>query len=77
MPKKPRDYDKEYSSYHAKPEQRQRRSERNQARREMIKKKGAAAVKGKDVHHVGAAKTGSLKGTPTKIMSKKANRSKK
>lgn len=47
----PRDYKKEYENYHSKPEQRARRSSRNKARRLMIKKKGEAAVRGKDVDH--------------------------
>ena len=53
MPPKtmPRDYKKEYANYHSKPEQRARRSSRNKARRLMIKKKGEAAVRGKDVDH--------------------------
>lgn len=46
-----RDYAKEYRDYHAKPEQKKRRAARNAARRMMIKDKGAAAVKGKDVDH--------------------------
>lgn len=47
----PRDYKKEYREYHGKPEQIKRRAGRVKARRLMIKKKGASAVKGKDVHH--------------------------
>ena len=46
-----RDYKKEYANYQGKPEQIKRRSSRNKARRLVIKKKGAAAVKGKDVDH--------------------------
>lgn len=46
-----RDYKAEYKNYHSKPEQIKRRAGRNAARRLVIKKKGAAAVKGKDVDH--------------------------
>jgi len=46
-----RDYAKEYRDYHGKPEQIAKRGERVQARRDVIKEKGAAAVAGKDVHH--------------------------
>lgn len=44
MPKKKRDYKKEYRTYHAKPEQRKRRSQRNQARRKMGLKVGDPRV---------------------------------
>ncbi len=46
-----RDYKKEYANYQGKPEQIKRRSSRNKARRLVIKKKGVAAVKGKDIDH--------------------------
>ena len=46
-----RNYKQEYANYQGKPEQIKRRSSRNKARRLVIKKKGAAAVKGKDVDH--------------------------
>lgn len=45
MPKKKRDYKKEYREYHGKPEQIKRRSSRNKARRKVN------APKGRDVHH--------------------------
>ncbi len=48
---KPRDYKKEYAQYQGKPEQIKHRSNRNKARRLMIKKHGKAAVKGKDIDH--------------------------
>lgn len=47
----PRDYKKEYESYHKKPEQRARRSSRNKARRLAVKKHGKAALRNKDVDH--------------------------
>lgn len=46
-----RDYAQEYKDYHSRPEQKKRRAARNAARRLMIKQKGAAAVKGKDIDH--------------------------
>ena len=48
----PRNYASEYANYHSKPEQRKKRSNRNKARRLMIKARGKAAVAGKDVDHV-------------------------
>lgn len=46
-----RDYGKEYRDYHGKPEQIAKRAKRVQARRDMEKIAGAAALDGKDVHH--------------------------
>lgn len=46
-----RDYKAEYKNYHSKPEQIKRRAGRNAARRLVIKKKGKAAVAGKDIDH--------------------------
>ena len=42
MPKKPRNYKKEYDSYHGKPAQRKNRSARNKARAEVNKRRTAA-----------------------------------
>jgi len=50
MPKA-RNYAHEYASYHAKPEQRKRRSERNMARRKMVEAGLASKGDGRDVHH--------------------------
>jgi len=47
-----RNYRQEYDNYQGKPEQRKKRSNRNKARRLMIKARGKAAVAGKDVDHV-------------------------
>lgn len=66
-------YDK---AYQARPEQVAKRVARNAARRLLIKKKGKAALKGKDVDH----KDGNPRNNSAsnlKIMSKSANRSKK
>ena len=46
-----RDYRKEYDSYHAKPEQRERNAARLRARRLMVKKGKAVKHDKKDVHH--------------------------
>lgn len=66
------EYDKAYA---ARPEQRKARSNRNKARRLMIKLHGKAAVKGKDVDH----KNGSPMNNSPKnlqILSKSKNRAK-
>lgn len=46
-----RDYRREYDKYHAKPEQKKNRSQRNSARALVAKAKGEVAIKGKDVAH--------------------------
>lgn len=45
------EYAKHYAEYQGTPEQIAARSKRNKARRAMVEKHGAAAVKGKDVDH--------------------------
>ena len=70
----PRNYRQEYDNYQGKPEQRKKRSNRNKARRLMIKKKGAAAVANRDVDHVNRnANDNSLNNL--RITSRKQNRS--
>lgn len=49
--RKKRNYKKEYRQYHSKPLQRKRRSQRNKARRKMVKQGRAKKGDGKDVHH--------------------------
>jgi hypothetical protein len=69
-----RNYKKEYANYHSKPEQRKKRSNRNKARRLMIKARGKAAVAGKDVDHVNRnANDNSINNL--RIASKRQNRS--
>jgi len=46
-----RNYRKEYANYQSKPSQRRRNDARKKARRLMIKKKGKAALRGKDIDH--------------------------
>lgn len=73
---KKRNYRKEYDEYHAKPEQKKRRADRNAARRSAVKKHGKAALRGKEVDHTGSHRTGRLRDVPTRIISKAANRRK-
>lgn len=69
-----RNYKKEYENYQSKPEQRRRNDARKKARRLMIKKKGKAALKGKDVDHKDRnPKNNSM--SNLRIQSKKKNRS--
>lgn len=70
---KNRNYAKE-ARWAATPEQKKRRAARNKARRAAIKKYGKAALKGKELDHVGFHRKGSLAKVPTRIVSKKANR---
>lgn len=71
---KDRNYRKEYDEYHAKPEQKQRRAERNKARKEAMDRGAVKKGDGKEVGHVNAPRTGSLDKVPTRVMSKTANR---
>lgn len=75
MPKNPnRDYAKE-TAYENRPEQVQRREARNEARRKAMKKGKVKKGDNKELDHVGFHRTGSLDNVPTKVVSKKANRS--
>lgn len=69
-----RNYRKEYDEYHATPEQKKRRAERNAARKEAAKKGLVKKGDGKEVDHIGSNRTGSLENVPTRVISKKANR---
>ena len=68
-----RNYAKE-NKWESSPEQVARRVARNRARRKAIKKYGKAALRGKELDHVGSHRTGSLDKVPTKIVSRHANR---
>lgn len=46
-----RNYKREYETYHASPEQKKRRAQRNAARRKMAKAGYVHKGDGKDVHH--------------------------
>ena len=73
MPSK-RNYKKEYADYHGKPEQIKRRAQRNKARAKAVKNGSTKKGDGKEVHHVGAPRKGSLKKTKTKVVSRAYNR---
>lgn len=51
MPKKKRNYTREYQTYHASPEQKKKRAARNKARRQAMKEGKVRKGDGKDVHH--------------------------
>jgi hypothetical protein len=69
-----RNYKKEYANYHSSDKQKKRRAARNASRSLMIKKRGAAAVAGKDVDH--KDRNPQNKSTSNlRIQSKKKNRS--
>lgn len=72
--KKQRDYRDEYDSFHASPQQKKRRAQRNAARNEAVADGRAKKGDGKEVHHVDAPRTGSLENVPTKVVGKTANR---
>lgn len=71
-----RDLKKEYLEYHATPEQKKRRAQRNAARRKAMAAGKVKKGDGKEVDHIGAPRKGSLDGVPTQVTSKKVNRSK-
>lgn len=76
--KKPRDYKKEYRSYHSRPDQIANRSTRNKARRLLTKELGKAALAGKDVDHKRPlSKGGSNRRSNLQVTSVHYNRSKK
>lgn len=75
MPSK-RNYRKEYDEYQGTPRQKKRRAERNRDRAAAEKKYGKAALRGKEVDHVGSHRGGDLSGVPTRVISKTANRKK-
>ncbi|MDH2997198.1 hypothetical protein A1D22_05870 [Pasteurellaceae bacterium LFhippo2] len=77
MPKRKRDYKKEYRDYHSKPEQIANRSSRNKARRTMEKELGKSAIAGKEIDHKKPlSKGGSNSRSNLQVMSKTANRKK-
>jgi len=74
MPKRKRNYRKEYDEYHGTAEQKKRRAQRNKARAKAKKAGKVRKGDGKEVHHVGAPRKGSLAKTKTKVVSKSYNR---
>jgi hypothetical protein len=69
-----RDLRKEYDEYHAKPEQKKRRAQRNAARAEAMKDGRVSKGDNKEVDHVNAPRTGSLDGVKTRVVPKTENR---
>lgn len=74
MPRKKRDYKKEYKEYHGTPLQKKRRADRNRARRQAERKGLVRKGDNKEVDHVGSHRTGRLKDVPTRVVSRTANR---
>lgn len=73
MPRKPRDYKREYAEYQGKPEQIKRRAQRNAARAKAAKAGKVKKGDGKEVDHLGSNRKGAL-GRKVKVVSKVANR---
>ncbi len=69
-----RNYKKE-GKWESSPEQIDRRVARNRARRKALKAGTVKKHDGKELDHVGSHPRGSLDKVPTKVTSKKANRS--
>lgn len=75
MPKnKNRDYRKE-AKWASSPEQIDRRVARNRARRKAMEAGKVHKGDGKELDHVGFHRTGSLDNVPTKVVTRKQNRS--
>lgn len=66
---------KEYDSYHASPEQKRRRAQRNAARKAAMKRGTVSKGDGKEVDHLGFNRKGDLNNKKTRVVSKKTNRS--
>lgn len=75
MAKAKRNYRKEYDDYHGKPEQKRRRAERNRARRKAQREGRVHKGDNKEVDHTGSHRKGSLRNVPTRVVSRKRNRS--
>ena len=73
---KPRDYRKEYDTYHGKAEQVENRSSRNKARRKVKDAVGKDKIRGKDIDHKNGNPKDNRKSN-LRVMSKSKNRSKK
>ena len=71
----PRDYEKEYATYHSSPKQKRRRAQRNAARRKMVKAGRVRKGDGKDVDHKNHD-TASNGMSNLRVMSKSRNRAK-
>jgi hypothetical protein len=72
--RKPRNYRREYDSYHAKPRQKKRRAQRNAARSKMTKAGKTRKGDGKDVDHKNR-NTADNRAKNLRVVSKRKNRS--
>ena len=70
----PRNYKREYKTYHAKPKQKKRRAQRNAARSQMVKAGRARKGDGKDVDHKNR-NTADNRSKNLRVVSKSKNRS--
>jgi len=70
----PRNYKREYETYHNSEEQKKNRAARNKARRQAIRDGEAKKNDGKDVHHTTAISKGGIK-SKTKVVDDSVNRS--
>lgn len=68
-----RDYKKEYADYHASPEQKKRRAQRNKARREAIREGKVQKGDTLELDHAGFNRKGKL-GDKVKVVKKETNR---
>lgn len=69
-----RDYRKEYDDYHASKEQKQRRADRNKARRKALRDGRVHKGDRKEVDHVGSHRKGRLANVATRVTSRRENR---
>ena len=76
MPKRERNYRREYDTYHKTEEQKKRRAERNRDRKAAEKAGKVRKGDNREVDHVNAPRKGSLAGSATRVISKTANRKK-
>jgi hypothetical protein len=74
MARKKRNYREEYDEYHAKPEQKKRRADRNHARRKAEREGRVSKGDGKELDHTGSHRKGRLRNVPTRVVSRAANR---
>ena len=71
----PRNYKKEYDSYHSKPEQKKNRAARNKARRAAVASGKVKKGSSKDIDHKKPLRNGGSKSlSNTRVRSKTANR---
>lgn len=70
-----RDYRKEYDEYHAKPEQKKRRAQRNAARAKAASDGKVKKGDNLEVDHLGSNRRGKLDNSKVRVVSKKKNRS--